>query len=238
MRIPPVIPFSLSTRPGATIARRYSEDIRHAPNGRIFWHPRRRRLSACHATDEQRCTMQKKRNVHHTSTEDIVEMLSLRQQRLATCNVQDHSNASVQRAACNTVATWQPNRMQAQRQRTTIPPAHSRRHTSSSKLARALTHIYAHTFAHAKRALAHAYRRHADARKRGSITISTSWRRCDEPAWAREALKLFSAGGAGCCCCFLRCVCVRVRGHGHSNVPPDLTSIIYHSSARVCCTPQ
>ncbi len=35
------------------------------------------------------------------------------------------------------------------------------------KNARALTHIYAHTYAHAKHALAHAYRRHADARKRG-----------------------------------------------------------------------
>ena len=94
-RIPPVSPFSWSTRPGATIARRYSEYFRHAPNGRIFWHPRRRRLSACHATDEQRCTMQKttqraphKANMQH-ATEDIVEMLSLRQQRLATCNVQD-----------------------------------------------------------------------------------------------------------------------------------------------------
>jgi hypothetical protein len=129
--------------------------------------------------------------------------------------------------------------LQAQRQRTTIPPrtravtpARANLHARSRTYTRTLTHMLS------TRSLTHTEGTPTLGSAAGSITISTSWRRCDEPAWAREALKLFSAGGAGCCCCFLRCVCVRVRGHGHSNVPPDLTSIIYHSSARVCCTPQ
>jgi hypothetical protein len=82
----------------------------------------------------------KQRNVHHTSTEDIVEMLSLQRTR--------SSNANVQRAACNTVATWQPNRMQAQRQRTTIPPrtravtpARANLHARSRTYTRTLTHM-------------------------------------------------------------------------------------------------